>query len=361
MEDMHVWFISMDDTYLYKLNLDDGQIDVVLPLLEKVDMEFAFYDMLVYEEFFVFVPCKFDSILFLNRNDWSKEYIKIPKTDWRIGKTGLNFFSGIINNDNIYLFGFSYPGILKMNLKTRQFVNIDYWIDKVELANKICDGCFHVNYYQRGNVVYFPFENMDALMVFDLASEEAAVHTIGDTERGYISIEYSEDNFWLIPRDANITSIVKWNPNNGEIQTYDQYPEGFKVFPYAFYQTVNIGEKILLFAHGSNTNISIDVKRERLETFENLYDIPENGSRYPVAKLIGQHIFFLLRDRFIWWDYHTEEKKETFYVLSENMIRHIENKKIKNDYMKIKNSILYERTDIYNLESYIKYIQILEI
>ena len=43
IENNIAWFISINDAYLYKMNLDNGYIEQVIPLLETANMEFAFY------------------------------------------------------------------------------------------------------------------------------------------------------------------------------------------------------------------------------------------------------------------------------------------------------------------------------
>lgn len=358
IENNIAWFISINDAYLYKMNLDNGYIEQVIPLLETANMEFAFYDILNYEDCFVFVPCRFDKVLILDRKDWSKIYVEIPQTDWRIGETSFNFFTGIININSLYLFGFSYPGILKMDLRTKKFENFNHWANDEKLVGQRKDGCFHVNYFQQNNLVYFPFENINALMIFDLVSENTTIQNMGNDESGYISIEYDGEDFWLIPRDVNVNRIVSWNPDTKKTRYYDQYPEDFEVYPYAFYQTVNIDEKLLLFAHAGRSNISIDMHSGKMELFEDLYDVPEKGSKYPIVELRDGKILLILHDRLIWWDYYLGKKKEILYKLDEKIINRIVNKRIKNSFERARNNISYENSCDYNLESYIRYLQI---
>ena len=97
-------------------NNDEIKINILKSLCSEKEV-IVFYDILNYEDCFVFVPCRFDKVLILDRKDWSKIYVEIPQTDWRIGETSFNFFTGIININSLYLFGFSYPGILKMDLR----------------------------------------------------------------------------------------------------------------------------------------------------------------------------------------------------------------------------------------------------
>lgn len=349
------WGTSIKEPYLYKINLINGLVEEILPLFEGSEGQFAYYDILVYKKYFVFIPCKSDQVLIVNRINWEKEYITFPTTEERIGKTMLNFFTGIIYNDWLYMFGFSYPGILKMNMKTKEFKCINNWLRRNVIESEV-DGCFHMNYCLKESKIYFPFENTSAVMVFDLETEKAEVREIEKRGNGFISIENDEENFWLIPRNAEKDYILKWSADSGETQTI-WYPEGCRLCQKAFYKTLKIDDRIMLFAHGGSVNLYIDTHTGKTGFFEDIYDAPMGGARYPNVKLENRKVMFVLSDRYICWDYDTKEKKEVFYVLDNKMLKRIENNKIKEKFEKKQNRVFRENTDL-NLESYLKYIHV---
>ena len=351
-----IWFVVMEDSFLYKADLTSGYIEEVLPLLEESDKKFAFSDILGYENYFIFVPCDCDHILILDRRTWIKERIQIPQTDWKIGETCFNFFTGFINKDHLYLFGFSFPGILKVNLKTKEIDTIDNWVDRKRFMKLKQDGCFHVNYTKKDHTIYFPFENQDALLVFNLENEHAEIQRVGNRKRGYIAIERDGDDIWLIPRDIEANDIVKWNLKDKSKQYFHSYPESFEKVSYAFYQTVKTDNKILLFAHGGKTNIWINLKTGEMETFEEIYPMPENGPKHPLVERQGREIFVALQDRFIWWDFSSGIKREVRYIWSDKIQDRKENMRVKALFERIEEKTVGENKGDYTIENFIRYI-----
>lgn len=349
-----LWFTNLYDAYLYKMNLENGYVQQVVSLLKENDMQMPFYDILVYKDFFVFVPCKSNHILLLNRMNWSREYIMLPQVTDRIGETQLNFFTGIIYGECLYLFGFSYPGILKLNMLTREFVLIDDWVGKLQFISSE-DGCLHVNYYRLGNVIYFPFENSNAVMVFDLESERADICVVGDSGQRYFAIEYVNKDFWLIPRDASTGKIVRWNPVFNKVQYYGDFPVGFDYTKHAFFQTLNIKDQIFLFAHVGNMNICIDTRTGQMQELAHLYSVSDGGCKYPCVKKHHDKIYAVLNDKYICCNSSLEKVREVPYTFDDMIYKRYEKEEIDNLFKKMQINNMKESVNV-NLEKYLKYI-----
>lgn len=303
-EDEVIWCLIWQDTFLYKINRSQNIMRQVVPLLDEVYKEKAFTAIIPYGDYLVFVPGTADCVVMFDRTNNTKQCWQIPLKEKKIGDGDFKFFSGLIFEDCLYMFGYSFPGILKWDLKSKEFYNIDEWLERAVgyFTNEV-DGCFHMRYHREGNTVFFPFMNMNAVLQFDLDTERTIVWEVGDAHQRFISIEYVNGNFWLIPRDGSRGRIVRWNPDKAEVQYFEHYPREFDYALYAFCSTVKMGEKIYLFSHASNMNIVLDAVTGNMEPFMELYDTSNiKAAKYIYMELVGDKIFILTSTYYIWWN-----------------------------------------------------------
>lgn len=353
-----LWGITWGKAYLYKIDLEERIIDEIMPLLDEPNLFRAFSDILPCGDFIAFIPGCSDSLVIVDRISKTKEQIPLPEYGKKIGTSGVRFFTGIFFKNCVFMFGYSYPGIVKVDLCKKETVVIDRWLESADvLFTDETDGCFHVQYYRNGNLVYFPFMNANAVMEFDLEKEKAIIHKVGDRHQRYISIEWDGSNFWLIPRDGSVGSIVKWNPVSDETLHYRKYPKGFNYDKYAFYRTVNIGDKIFLFAHQSNMNIEIDIATGEMNGFADVYDTSDRkAGKYLHAELRGDKIFFINDSQCIWWNYVSGEKEYLLYYDRERICDRGKNEELKRFFGK-KGGIPVGESEQINLNSLITYLK----
>lgn len=317
-----LWCISFESlSRLYKIDLRTAIMDEASPLLNETAMSNAFSNILAYKDYFIFIPANEERITMLERKKGTIESIMLPSAEKKIGKSDINFFSGIIYEDFLFLFGYSYPGILRMDLVNKKFKIINEWLNERDFFfTNEKDGCFHIQYYIKNNIVYFPFMNTNAVLEFDLRTMEVTVHKVGNCGQRYISIEWDGNNFWLFPRDGSRGSIVKWNLERDTVAYYQEYPEGFNYDEYAFGRTVKVGKEVLLFANCSNMNISIDLVTGEMKSFEDIYDTSDiKGARYRYVEFRKDKILFINKKQCILWDYLSGQKQYIPFEYGKNI------------------------------------------
>lgn len=362
-EENIIWMLNKWDAYLYKLDYNKAVLEQVIALTENPNQEMFFTGILSYKDYFIFTPGRADFVLALNRHDFSKTYYEVPLQHGEIGsKTRkVKFLGGIIEQDCLYMFGNSFPGILKLDFKTGKFLNINKWLREGKLQfNNQEDGCFGFHYCKIGHIIYFPFTILNAVLVYDLEADIAEVQYVGDSVQRYTSIEHDGKDFWLIPRDGKTGSIVRWNPQDERVQYYNDYPDEYDYNKFAFCSSVHIGNKILLFAHAARINISIDISTGRMEAIEDLYDVSNvKAAKYVWMELEKDRIFLLLNDRIIWWRYGTDIKETFFYYPDTKVMERWRKMELKKCFDQAeRNGYLKENGNV-NLNGLIEYIQII--
>ena len=124
-----VWCISRNDNYLYRLDIEKAIVEEIILLSPEEYQNGGYDDILCYDKFFILVPRSAESdIIIVNRENWTKQYIKIPQQNVRVGVDKVDFHKGIIYKDNLFLFGCAYPGIVKVNIQSKIVEVIDDWL-----------------------------------------------------------------------------------------------------------------------------------------------------------------------------------------------------------------------------------------
>ena len=224
----------------------------------------------------------------------------------------------------MYLFGYCFPGVLALDLNTFQYHVIDEWLQAVSGSfTNFNDGCFHVRYCKLDDKVYLPFMNANAVMIFDLSTERTGIRMVGDESQRYISIEYDGECFWLVPRDATVGSIVRWNHKTDETRQFRDFPNGFdRDISCAFYHSINLGDRMLLLAHAANMNVNVDFKTGKMTEAPSFYDEScITSAKYPFVEVCGDEILIPTQNEFIFWNPVFGEKRVVPYVRSDAFLR----------------------------------------
>lgn len=354
-----LWCVSKENpSGLYKIDLKTAIMDE-FALLPDVSTINAFSNVLIYKDYFVFIPANEDAIVMFCRGNGTVERIPLPQSQRKIGKSDIKFFTGVIYEDFLFMFGYSYPGIVKMDLEERRIEIIDSWLsESAFILTDEMEGCFHTQYYKKIDTVYFPFMNADAVMEFNFKTSKATVHKVGSSGQRYVSIEWDGTDFWLIPRDGRQGSIVKWNPVRDAVVYYDRYPDGFNYDKYAFYKTVNVGKEIFVFANRSNMNISIDIETGEMKALADIYDTSEKkGCKYRHVEWRDGRLFFIDDRKCIWWDYKSDEKNMTSFEYGEKIRSRRKKEELRQQFHDAKERQIREGEEI-NLKSLMTYLSL---
>lgn len=252
------------------------------------------------------LPSKGQTIKRINLNSYEIDELNIPlTTKKKFGESSdYPFFLGYADSNNLYLFGYSFPGILKIDLVTWKAVNIDSWVDncyeKITYSN---DGCLYWKYIKIDQMLYIPCCNMNAVMIFDLQNENVSIVKVGDSDQRYVSIEYDGNNIWLIPRDGRNGSIVRWNIDSNEIRQYSGYPDGYDHSQYAFARSTFADGIVYIYAHLGNMCLCIDTITGEISQMDDLYDTMDvRTCKYVVADRTKDGVLLATPNSYGYWD-----------------------------------------------------------
>jgi len=250
--------------------------------------------------------------------------------------------------------------MLKIDLIMKTVEVMDTWTKQVPEPVTENDGWFNTEYVRLENKVYFPFLNTNAVLQFDLDTEEIRIYSVGTILQGYASIQYDGSCFWLAPRDGEYGKIAKWNPQSNSVEYFIQYPQGFIHPLRSFYKTELINRKLILFAVSSNFNISVDIDTGKIEIFSHLCcEEDSNAWRYRHVWKNKEFLWILRSNEWIVWDTLKNEIKQTSYQLEEKVKQRYQEKEIKQYFEKrvvAKDAV--RETSKFGLKEYLRYIEL---
>ena len=316
---------TWEDTFLYAIDIATGMMSDGIQILDDAYLDGAFTGILLHGDSLVLIPGKSNEVVFFDtRSNKILEKYPIPDRKDFVGATGVRFFSGIVYENFLYLFGYCFPGIFALDLITSKCHIIDEYMRATSgMFTNSNDGCFHVRFYRLGDKIYFPFMNLNAVMVFDLQFEKTTIRQVGDMYQRYISIENDGECFWLVPRDARMGSIVRWNLKTNETRQFRDFPKGFdRDVSSAFYHSINLGDRMILLAHTANMNVSIDFATGEITEFPSFYDETRvRSAKYPFVEFCGDDILIPTQDEFIFWNPVSSTRRVIPYVKSETFLQ----------------------------------------
>lgn len=215
------WFSSFLGNALLCCN-NKGKIKYVGKFPEEnVNASKLYGDIKFYHNKLIFVPLGAQNIAIYDLSQ--KEFISIPLTCKKNQTVGY-FLSAIINNGYMYMFPSFYPGILKLNLENWNMELIDGWVKEVDrYIVSPEDAYFRSDFVKRGNLIYLPFCNAHAVLELNLFNENIKIFNVGET--GYSTIADDGTFLWMSPRNKG--AIVHWDPTNGNIESYHDFPQGY--------------------------------------------------------------------------------------------------------------------------------------
>ena len=230
--------------------------------------------MLKIDDRVVFCPFSSDYIGIYNIKMNKMDYIEISKP---LVKKGVNyspdakFYNLYAYDGYVYLFGWTYPAIIEIDIDTYKLRYIDNWIEEIEKH----EGFNSSNsYFNEGsvlidNTVYLPMGCINGLFAFNLRDRSGRILDIENGDTGYWGLVKYENFLWLSGINGN---IFKFDLNKKVIEKIE-IPEIEK------YKAPIICEDRLLFYSENSKNIYfLNMDNRRWEAELDLNSLVDRGN-----------------------------------------------------------------------------------
>lgn len=316
-----IWFICANSNALFCLNIETSSVTQVGSFEEELKQDFLYGEIIPYEDELVFVPFSAQRIAVYEKKTGAFIYIPLEKQE--MGgeipyREEAKFYAGVRYKHWVYMFGYTYPAILRLNMETRRVEYFKDWFHDPALRFTFRkDGCFHTGKIVQQNTVLLPFLNADAVLEWNLETCRWHIYPVGKNNSGFMGIVSDGTWYWLVPRRKG--PVLKWDKAAGLTEEYSGLPKVMEQMDFQYYRCVYYDKKIWLFAHKAHKNYVINpetglCREDNRFNAGNSGELPaaSRGPRFPVAYAGGRYltVFSAEYGRFLFHNGDTDEIKQ---------------------------------------------------
>ena len=189
--DNQLIFVSRDFNAIFSLNFSNREVDIIGSLPEEpIWKDRLCGKILNWKNYLIFVPLCAKKIWMwdLKTKEWYGIKIKNEEIPYK-------FFDAVLYDNKIYMMGFFYPVVVRVNLEKE---TIRYFEGSLgEENNSVYGGIQGVVKEKR---IFFPFWSSGRVLQFNMETESYSWHELCWDVEGFMSINYEEENFWLVSR-----------------------------------------------------------------------------------------------------------------------------------------------------------------
>jgi len=183
---------------------------------EPVIKEFLYCNVEKIGNNLVFSPWEAENIAIYNLKTDSITYIPINTRDEKRKENSdaTKFWNMIRYQSAIYLLGYSYPAIIKIDMESLSVEYITDWVEEVEKNIDIGDsnGYFGDGYVIAGDVVLLPIGCMSAILELNVKTSKTRLRKLNTSMKGIGGIASKDcENIWLVGRGNATNKVCCWN------------------------------------------------------------------------------------------------------------------------------------------------------
>lgn len=218
-----IWFSATNYNGLYRYNLKDTIIERVATFPNEEMWQMGLHNTAcLYHDSIVFVPHWAKRISIYNTKNGLFSQIEIPDLGVRVCNAP-NFLCGVVYHGMLYMVGYKYSGIVKVDLRTGEFRTI-YEVN--EWTNIFVEEYFG-EVAVEDNYMYIPCQFQNSVLILDMKHDRAEKRSIGRGSNRFCRIVKDEKTFYLI--DKNTNNFFAWNVDDDfwcetEVQFKDPDP-----------------------------------------------------------------------------------------------------------------------------------------
>lgn len=277
------------------------------------------------------------NVAFYDLADDTCEYMElIPvENDRKVQYTeNCNFIKSCTHENSVYLFGYEYPAILKIDMATRRAAYLNDWVTEIERRiSKLSVSMGYISdYVVVGSFAWALCECVNAIIRLDLRTDEMEIIDICSDLDIQCGICF-DGNFWVTGNNEYENKLLKYNHQfflekdieicSAKNRNEDYYlPLKERYWP--IYPVVDMGEKLLLFSVYPNHVYEFEKEAEQVSihpVFEKLIEIRDErlyGLKILVPRRKKDIIYFVTGNDFMWNEYDiAHDKLSRYEVMSE--------------------------------------------
>lgn len=289
-----MWYAASGFNGLFKANMENRRSEFIgcFPN-EKKYMPCLYSGVARWKHKLIFSPYLAENIAVYDMYSKEFETYEVPEFD----KKGehpfeYKFASMVINDDNVFFIGNTYPIIMRFNVITRQTDLFCEWYNDFKKYG-VSQGTFFFDYHivtKNNGCFYVTSRQNNVLMEYNMKSNQERYFEIGDKSAKYSTLAYGANAYWMVDAIRNV--LLKYVDKADEGQEIVKLPGESGNYDILFFQ-----ERIWIFSKRFPENI---------ETYDMIYDLRTSELKVLDLKVLhGGHgvIFARLMGEFVYCMY----------------------------------------------------------
>lgn len=205
-----IWTVPVKSNVLIAINVKTGTTRFVAKISDS-NKERLYSDIVRYDDKLYFVPLSADMITVFELNTGKVRDIEFEFPMEYKGKTryleDYKFCKGYVTDGKLYMFGCTYPAILRMDLQDESVKYIKGWVEKVEDRTINSSMGYFRGWLLHDNKIIFPSASSSCVLIFDFENEEVSIIEIGD--ESYSDIIYWKQYYYISTLESGKLLRVK--------------------------------------------------------------------------------------------------------------------------------------------------------
>lgn len=297
---------------------------------EPLEKEVLYCHVKKVDHYLVFSPGVSEKIAIYDLNRDYLSYIPIKKLDrhYKQNQDEAKFWNIIRYHSDVYLLGYSYPAIVKINIESMKVTYITDWVEEVEnyIEDGYSGGYFGDGYIIIGDSVLIPLGCMNAVVELNLNACRTKIKKINTSMKGIGGLSSMDnENVWIVGKGSGTNKVACWNIKMDRIKEYKVPDMEGDIFD-PFYAPVCIQKKVFLMPISAPFIYEIDIDSNRIKKSSILERKFGNraGALWAWWKIMaptveGNWIRYITCDDLGWHEYNmeTNERREYYVHIEE--------------------------------------------
>ncbi|HBA68296.1 MAG TPA: hypothetical protein DCZ40_02940 [Lachnospiraceae bacterium] len=367
-KDGDLWFAASNRNGIYRIDGKTHEIIEKYRFEEEKNSEFMLYhDMEIYGKRIFLAPHKAEKIAVYDMDKRTMVYIGLKSVAEKYQNSYFSmqkFAHTFQDGEYVYMLGYTYPAIVKINVNTLEIIYIDKWAAEIaESPSKyISYGYFTMGNVKRNRKILLPMGCICGLLELDLDTGETRIIRLAISMEGIGGVTNDGNGgIWIVGRGKSVSKVVRWDIQKNECREIGiQIDEENCLVP--FYAPLCYESKIFLFPVYMNFAYEIsmvDGKYKISRILKAAIKERDKHNHLPMCTfsprlLNGKIEFATGRDR-MWHVYHLESGNiDDFHIVDDEGIEECVDESIRRAFGNSSKSVVAE--GLYHLENYIDYV-----
>lgn len=304
-EENYAW-VLLKRNGLARINFLTGEMTV-----EKVFERFSSYELDLFcsigkvKDSLVLIPGASDCIGIFNTKSKAVDYIPcILKSKYCLKNSIAPLWKSTTIENNIYIYGYTYPGIIKLDVDNRRVDKIDDWITEAIVRN---NGQFPERYCldggQRiGESIFVPLSDVPAILEIATDDDRTKLHYIDDSIEGFDGCSVVKNQLYLLARSKEGLFIVIWSKGKRvkKILKLDNFTENKAQL---YWSPIVYDNSLFIFPAAANAAYRFSIDSGKLDTiadegvFESTKYEPYSSRAWTIGEDNGTIMFQVEKSR----------------------------------------------------------------